>query len=233
MRGAAEGSGRLFSDVDLEGRVPASHPLRAMRGLVNPTLAALDGAFCVLYAPHGRPLIPPERLLRAILLQLLDSIRSERQVVERLEFDLLFRWFVGLGVDAAVWDAPTFSRNRSLVLTTAIAQGFRSALPARPEVMKLLSAEHFSVDGTMLKAFASIKRFRAKDGSDAPQATGRNGERDFKAEAAFEPDAGRDDGPGCAAPSQGQGPGPGQGKSARRSRPWVAGEPQRAGSGPG
>jgi transposase len=182
MRGLDERSGNLFSYVDLEKRVPDEHPLRAMRNLVNPSLAALDGDFAALYSPHGRPSIAPERLLRAILLQLLYSIRSERQLMERLEFDLLFRWFTGLGVEDAVWDASTFSKNRQRVLTTEIAQGFLSALLARPEVKKLLSAEHFSVDGTMLKAFASMKSFRAKDGSDEPPAPGRNGERGFKGE---------------------------------------------------
>jgi transposase len=182
MRGADDRSGRLFSYVDLEARVPARHPLRVMRGVVNATLASLDDAFEALYARTGRPSIAPEKLLRATLLQLLYSIRSERQLMERMEFDLLFRWFVGLGVDDAVWDASTFSKNRNRVLNTQIAQAFLSALLARGDVKKLLSAEHFSVDGTMLKAFASFKSFRAKDGSDEPASPGRNGERDFKQE---------------------------------------------------
>src|SRR5262249_13508846 len=146
----------LFSYVDLEARVPTKHPLRAMRALVNASLAALDGAFAGLYAKTGRPSIAPERLLRAVLLQMLYSIRSERQLMDRLEFDLLFRWFVGLGIDDAVWHPTVFTHNRDRVLTTEIAQGFLSALLAQPAVKKLLSAEHFSVDGTMLKAFASM-----------------------------------------------------------------------------
>lgn len=182
MRGGDEQTGSLFSYVDLEARVPARHPLRAMRDLVNTALAALDGSFAALYAKSGRPSIAPERLLRAVLLQLLYSIRSERQLVERLEFDLLFRWFVGLGLDDAVWDASSFSKNRDRLLTTEIAQGFLSALLAQPAVKRLLSAEHFSVDGTMLKAFASMKSFRAKDGSDEPPEDGRNGERNFRKE---------------------------------------------------
>lgn len=153
-----------------------------MRDLVNPALVALDGRFAALYKETGRPSIAPERLLRAILLQLLYSIRSERQLMERLDFDLLFRWFVGLGVDDAVWDASTFSKNRERVLSEEIAQGFLSALLARAEVKRLLSAEHFSVDGTMLKAFASVKSFRPKDGSGRPPEAGRNGERDFRRE---------------------------------------------------
>ncbi len=142
------------SYVDIEGRIPARHPLRAMRRLTNAALANLDGAFSALYEGCGRPSIPPERLLRATLLQLLYSIRSERQLVERIEFDLLFRWFVGLSIDEKVFDASTFSKNRDRLLTQEIAQGFLSSLLGLPEVKGLLSAEHFSVDGTLLKAFA-------------------------------------------------------------------------------
>lgn len=180
MRGGDDRTGALFSYVDIEARVPQSHPLRAMRELVNTSLSELDGAFAALYSKTGRPSIAPERLLRATMLQMLYSIRSERQLVERLEYDLLFRWFVGLGIDDAVFDASTFSKNRDRLLTTEIAQGFLSALLALPQVARLLSAEHFSVDGTMLKAWASMKSFRAKDGSDEPPKPGRNGERDFK-----------------------------------------------------
>lgn len=180
MRGGDDRTGSLFSYVDLEGRVPVRHPLRAMRDLVNTSLAALDGSFAALYAKTGRPSIAPERMLRAVLLQMLYSIRSERQLMERLEFDLLFRWFVGLGIDDAVWDASSFSKNRDRLLTTEVAQSFLSALLLQPAVKALLSAEHFSVDGTMLKAFASIKSFRSVDGSDEPPTDGRNGERNFR-----------------------------------------------------
>lgn len=162
MRGGDDRTGSLFSYVDLEARVPAGHPLRAMRDLVNTSLTALDGSFAALYAKTGRPSIAPERMLRAVLLQMLYSIRSERQLMERLELDLLFRWFVGLGIDDAVWDASSFSKNRDRLLMTEVAQGFLSALLSQPAVKRLLSAEHFSVDGTMLKAFASIKSFRAR-----------------------------------------------------------------------
>lgn len=182
MRGVDERPSHLFSYVDLEARVPSGHPLRAMRDLVNPALVALDERFAALYKDAGRPSIAPERLLRAILLQLLYSIRSERQLMERLDFDLLFRWFVGLGVDDPVWDASTFSKNRTRVLTEEIAQGFLSALLSDRRVKRLLSAEHFSVDGTMLKAFASMKSFRPKDGSGEPPDAGRNGERNFRDE---------------------------------------------------
>src|SRR5580700_6965054 len=180
MRGEDRTSGALFSYVDIEGRIPARHPLRAMRRLTNAALAELDRAFSALYEACGRPSIPPERLLRTTLLQLLYSIRSERQLVERIEFDLLFRWFVGLSIDEKVFDASTFSKNRDRLLTHEIAQGFLASLLILPEVKGLMSAEHFSVDGTLLKAWASMKSFRPKDGSGEPPSPGRNGEADFR-----------------------------------------------------
>jgi transposase len=180
MRGEDRTSGALFSYVDMEARIPARHPLRAMRGLVNAALGELDRSFSALYEKVGRPSIPPERLLRAMMLQLLYTIRSERQLVERLEFDILFRWFVGLSIDDPVFDASTFSKNRDRLLTHEIAQGFLSALMGRPDVKRLLSAEHFSVDGTLLKAWASMKSFQPKDGSGEPPSPGRNGEADFR-----------------------------------------------------
>jgi transposase len=172
----------------MEARIPAKHPLRAMRRLTNAALAELDGAFSGLYDRIGRPSIAPERLLRATLLQLLYTIRSERQLVERIEFDLLFRWFVGLSIDETVFDASTFSKNRDRLLTQEIAQKFLASLIALPEVMRLLSAEPFSVDGTLLKAWASMKSFQPKslssgedprNGSGSPP-SGRNGETDFR-----------------------------------------------------
>ena len=180
MRGQDRTSGSLFSYVDLDARVPSQHPLRAMREIVDEALTKLDASFEALYKEGGRPSIPPERLLRATLLQMLYTIRSERQLVERIDFDLLFRWFVGLGIDDAVFDASTFSKNRDRLLTTQIAQEFLSALLGLRRVKRLLSAEHFSVDGTMLKAWASMKSFVPKDGSGGPPSLGRNGERDFK-----------------------------------------------------
>ncbi len=182
MRGSDEGSGTLFSYVDMEVRVPAEHPLRQIREIVNESLSGLNRNFEALYAREGRPSIPPERLLRASLLQMFYSVRSERQLMERLDFDLLFRWFVGLGIDDPVWDATVFSKNRERLLNTAIAQQFLSALLALPRVRNLLSREHFTVDGTLLKAWASMKSFRPKDGSGNPPAGGRNGERDFHGE---------------------------------------------------
>jgi transposase len=182
MRGEDRTTGRLFSYVDLESRIRPDHPLRAIRGLADRALAALSDDFGRLYSAVGRPGIAPERLLRALLLQCFYSVRSERQLMERLEFDLLFRWFVGLGVDDPVWDATVFSKNRDRLLEGDVAQRFLAELLALPEVARLLSSEHFSVDGTLLGAWASFKSFRRKDGGDAPPGPGRNGERSFKGE---------------------------------------------------
>jgi transposase len=182
MRGEDRRTGQLFSYVDLESRVRADHPLRVIREVVDAALTALSSDFAALYSRVGRPSIAPERLLRALLLQCFYSVRSERQLTERLEFDLLFRWFVGLGVDDSVWDASVFAKNRDRLLAGEVAQRFLAELLTLPEVKRLLSSEHFSVDGTLLQAWASLKSFRRKDGSDEPPGPGRNGERDFKGE---------------------------------------------------
>jgi transposase len=179
MRGSDEIAGSLFSYVDLEKRVRPDHPLRVIRSIVNATLAAMSDEFDGLYSPFGRESIPPERLLRALLLQAFYSIRSERLLMERIDFDLLFRWFVGVGVDDPVWDATTFTKNRDRLLAGEIASKFLAAVLAQPEVKTLLSTEHFSVDGTLLEAWASTKSFRPKDGSGPPPGAGRNGEQDF------------------------------------------------------
>ena len=136
--------------------------------MVNEALASLSGEFSALYARMGRPSIPPEKLLRAMLLQAFYTIRSERQLMERLEFDLLFRWFVGIGVDDAAWDHSTFSKNRERLLEGDVAAKLLSAVLAQPRVKRLLSTDHFSVDGTLIEAWASMKSFRPKDGSDEP-----------------------------------------------------------------
>jgi transposase len=142
-------------------------------------LVTLSPAFDGLYSLYGRESIPPERLLRALLLQAFYSIRSERQLVERIEFDLLFRWFVGLGVDDPVWDATTFTKNRDRLLAGDVAVKVLATVLAHPKVKVLLSTEHFSVDGTLLEAWASTKSFWSKDGSDPPPGEGRNGGQDF------------------------------------------------------
>ena len=180
MRGGDERSGELFSYVDLEKRVRSEHPLRAIRAIINATLAALEADLAALYAPVGRPSIAPEKLLRAMLLQAFYSIRSERQLMERLEYDLLFRWFVGIGIDEAAWDHSTFSKNRERLLEGDMAAKFLAAVLAEPRVKKLLSRDHFSVDGTLIEAWASMKSFRPKDGSDnPPEGGGRNAEANF------------------------------------------------------
>jgi transposase len=174
----------LFSYVDVELRIRRDHPLRQIREIANAALVALDEDFEQLYPPRlGRPSIPPERLLRAMLLQAFYGIRSERQLMERIEFDLLFRWFVGLGIDEAVWDHSSFSTNRDRLLSGEIAAKFLRAVLAQPKVKRLISSDHFSVDGTLIEAWASIKSFRRKDGSDDdPQGPGRNAERNFHKE---------------------------------------------------
>ncbi|HET6467784.1 MAG TPA: IS5 family transposase [Geminicoccaceae bacterium] len=182
MRGHDERSGSLFSYVDLEARVPKDHPLRVIRRLVDAALADLSPALERLYAPLGRPSIPPERLVRALLLQAFYSLRSERQLMEQLGYNLLFRWFVGLGIDDPVWDVTVFTKNRDRLLEGEVAKGLLAAVLNRAEVKALLSEEHFSVDGTLIQAWASMKSFRPKDGSGEPPAPGRNGERDFHGE---------------------------------------------------
>ena len=181
MRGDDNRTGELFSYVDLEARVRRDHPLRVVRAIVNEALGALKGEFAALYSPIGRPSIPPEKLLRAMLLQALYSIRSERLLMERLEYDLLFRWFVGIGVDDPAWDHSTFSKNRDRLLEGDIAAKFLAAVLAQPRVKRLLSSDHFSVDGTLIEAWASMKSVRPKDGPAEPpaRAGGRNAEADF------------------------------------------------------
>lgn len=184
MRGADSRSGELFSYVDLEQRVPASHPLRAIRGIVNEALGVLSGDFSELYSGMGRPSISPEMLLRALLLQAFYSVRSERQLMERIEFDLLFRWFVGLGIDEPVWDHSTFSKNRERLLAGDVAAKFLCAILDQARVRSLLSRDHFSVDGTLVEAWASMKSFRPRDDEDGggDNAAGRNAPADFRGE---------------------------------------------------
>src|SRR5918999_370641 len=181
MRGADGRSGALFSYVDLEVRVPHGHPLRTIRLIVNEALAGLSPGFHDLYARVGRPSIAPEMLLRALLLQAFYSIRSERQLMERLDFDLLFRWFVGLGVDAPVWNHSTFSKNRDRLLAGDIAAEFLAQVLDQPRIRRLLSSEHFSVDGSLVEAWASMKSFRPKEPGEPPTG-GRNDSRDFHGE---------------------------------------------------
>jgi len=206
MRGGDERSGELFSYVDLEARVRRDHPLRAIRMIVNAALGALEREFAALYSAIGRPSIPPEKLLRAMLLQSFYSIRSERQLMERLDDDLLFRWFVGIGVDDAAWDHSTFSKNRDRLLDGDIAARFLSAVLAQPRV-KRLSSEHFSVDGTLIEAWASMKSVRPKMDTDGPPSSGGGRKRPsrFPRAETNQSDARLDNRPGGAALQKGKG----------------------------
>jgi transposase len=185
MRGEDQRSEGFFSYVRLEARIAADHPLRAIRELVDAALRELSRAFDRLYAREGRPSIPPERLLRALLLQAFYTVRSERQLMEQLDYNLLFRWFVGLSADDPVWDATVFCKNRDRLLDGDIAAKFFASVLNLPQVRKLLSSEHFSVDGTLIEAWASMKSFVPKDGDKPPSGKGhggsgsRNAERDF------------------------------------------------------
>jgi transposase len=176
MRGADNRSGELFSYVDLEKRVRKDRPLRPIREMANTALAALSSDFATLYSGIGRRSIAPEMLLRAMLLQAFDSIGSERQLMERLEFDLLFRWFVGLSIDDPVWDHSTFSKNRDRLLEGDIAAKFLAAVLSQPRVKRRLWSEHFSVDGTLIEAWASMKSFKqaGSRGNDGEGGGGRN-----------------------------------------------------------
>jgi transposase len=183
MRGRDERSEGFFSYVRLEDRIAADHPLRAIRELVDAALKDLSRAFGKLYARDGRPSIPPERLLRALLLQAFYTVRSERQLMEQLNYNLLFRWFVGLSADDPVWDTTVFCKNRDRLLDGDIAAKFFIAVLNQPQVSKLLSNEHFSVDGTLIEAWASMKSFVPKDGPPPEdQGGGRNAGRDFHGE---------------------------------------------------
>jgi len=186
MRGDDEICGKFFSYIDLEARVRADHPLRPIREIANAALAALSGDFAALYSGMGRPSVPPEKLLRAMLLQAFYSVRSERQLMERLEFDLLFRWFVGIGIDDPVWDHSSFTKNRDRLLEGEIAAKFLAAVLSQPRVKRLLSGEHFSVDGTLIQAWASMKSFKPKQppGNDGGRG-GRNAPADFRGQQRF------------------------------------------------
>jgi transposase len=182
MRGADQRNDTLFSYVRPDSRIPANHPLRVIRRITDRALACLSDRFDAMYSDIGRPSIPPEKLLRALLLQAFYSIRSERQLMEQMDYNLLFRWFVGLSVDEPVWVATVFSKNRERMLEAAVAAAFMDAVLNQDEVKGLLSSDHFSVDGTLIQAWASMKSFRRKDGKDEPPGPGRNGTRDFHKE---------------------------------------------------
>src|ERR1700681_105187 len=162
MRGGDLRSEALFSYMSCETRVPLDHPLRPIQKIVDEALGALTGEFEKLYAKLGRPSIPPEKLLRALLLQAFYSVRSERQLMEQLGYNLLFRWFVGLSLDAEVWDVTVFTKNRERLIAGDIASKFMAAVLNQEQVKALLSDDHFSVDGTLIEAWASMKSFSAE-----------------------------------------------------------------------
>src|ERR1700676_3135984 len=165
MRGGFTDQGGVFSYISPEARVPADHPLRKIRELVRDVLSEMNRDLGKLYASEGRPSTPPEQLLSALLLQVFYGIRSERQLMEQLDYNLLYRWFVGLSPDDPVWDPTTFTKNRDRLQNGEVFKKFMTKLLNHPQVKPLLSDEHFSVDGTLIEAWASQKSFRPKDGS--------------------------------------------------------------------
>jgi len=162
MRGRFFDQGGMFSYIQPERRIPTSHPLRKVRELVREVLKELSHTFGKLYSHEGRPSIPPEQLLSALLLQVFYSIRSERQLMEQLDYNLLFRWFVGLSADDPIWDASVFTKNRERLQEGDVFQKFMAKLLDHEKVKPLLSDEHFSVDGTLIEAWASHKSFKRK-----------------------------------------------------------------------
>src|SRR5262250_1542629 len=172
MRGLDHQQSAMFSYLSPEQRVPSDHPLRAIRQITDTVLTQLSLVFSQMYSKIGRPSIPPEKLLRALILQVVYTVRSERLLMEQLEYNLLFRWFVGLSMDDVVWDATVFCKNRDRLLDGDIARKFMTSVLNLPQVRGLLSSEHFSVDGTLIEAWASMKSFVPKDGSDAPPSGG-------------------------------------------------------------
>jgi len=182
MSGPDKHQESLFSTVIPEHRVPADHPLRPIRKMVNKALKAMDRDFAALYAPNGRDSIPPEKLLRAQLLMTLYTIRSERQLMEQMDYNLLFRWFVGFLMDDVVWNHSTFSKNRDRLLAGEVAHRFFAQVAQQADRAGLLSKDHFSVDGTLLEALASLKSHRRKDEDEPPSGGGRNPTVDFHGE---------------------------------------------------
>jgi transposase len=181
MRGVEEAQAAMFSYVSLEQRIPKKHPLRKIRRLVDAALRDMEGPLTTMYSHTGRPSTPPEHLIRALLLQIFFSIRSERLLMEQLDYNLLFRWFVGLSVDDAVWDASVFAKNRDRLVEHEVGRGLLAAVVSQADKRNLISDEHFSVDGTLIQAWASMKSFRPKDG-DPPPSGGSNAEVNFRGE---------------------------------------------------
>ena len=181
MRGEPERQLAMLTTLSPEELIPSDHPIRRIRGVVEHVLAALDGEFDTMYSRTGRPSVPPEQLLKATVLMALYSIRSERAFCERLNYDLLFKWFLDLPIDARSFDATTFTKNRERLLSHEIADRFFAAVVGQAKLRRYVSSDHFSVDGTLLEAWASHKSFKPKDGSGSgPASPGRNAELDFR-----------------------------------------------------
>ena len=168
MRGVDTQQSAMFSYLSAEDRVPANHPLRAVRVLTERILAQMSPLFSAMYSTMGRPSIPPEKLLRALLLQMLYTVRSERMLMEQLNYNLLFRWFVGLNMDEPVWDVTVFTKNRERLVKADVARQFFAHVVEEAKALELMSDEHFTVDGTLLEASASLKSFRRTDDEKAP-----------------------------------------------------------------
>jgi len=166
MRGADYQQSGMFSYISAERRVPEDHPLRAIRAMVDVALRKMGAQFEAMYAQVGRPSIAPEKLLRALLLQVLYTVRSERMLMEQLNYNLLFRWFVGMNIDDPVWDVTVFTKNRERLLAGDVASTLFAEVLAQARSRALLSSEHFTVDGTLIEAWAGHKSFKRKDGSD-------------------------------------------------------------------
>ena len=229
MRGTDQQQNHMFSYLSPETRVRQDHPLRAIRAMVDVVLAQLSPRFDSMYAAMGRPSIPPEKLLRAQLLQMLYTIRSERLLMEEMDYNLLFRWFVGLNADDEVWDATTFTKNRDRLLQADVAKEFLAQVVAQASGQGLTSDEHFTVDGTLLEAWAGAKSFQAKEGkSDAPPDDPGNPTVDFHGERRSNETHESND-PGGAVGAQRTG----QGVEVELQRESVGGEPQRADRGGG
>ncbi len=182
MRGTDVDQGGLFSYVSMEQRIPSTHPLRRIRALLDEALEAMSRDFDRVYASGGRESVAPERLVRALVLQVLYSIRSERLLCEQLDYNLLFRWFVGLSMDDRIWDHSTFTKNRDRLIEAGVARKLLRRIGRRARREGLLSSEHFSVDGTLIEAWSAVKSMRRRDGKDDPPPPGRNPHIDFHGE---------------------------------------------------
>src|SRR6201988_152872 len=183
MRGPDHQQAAMFSYLSPEQRVPSDHPLRAIRLITDTLLKEMSRLFSRLYSAFGRPSIPPEKLLRALLLQVLYTVRSERMLMEQLEYNLLFRWFVGLNMDEAVWDVTVFTKNRERLRKADIAKKFFELVLKQAQALDLMSDEHFTVNGTLLEACAGLKSFKRVDGTEEPPPDDRsNPTADFHGE---------------------------------------------------